>query len=255
MYNVTLPRFAQKMIANVPFRISKLQSWEIEISWLSMLKRTSEQSLIEALAEMPDSDSFLVKVQEKILAKKQEQYEALKPAGFEHAPQSAKKKRQELIYSNDVEKMKWCYDNVSYNADGTMNIIKLKKTFCEDISGKNQLFNVAQSQNIEKTNVWWYRLMTDYNDWDLDEVKKKSDWYQVINIFSHGNWDIVDAMIFFKEMAWCNNRYWTATRYKNELWEGTPESIRVRMLDANYICRSNYSTLNSRRVCGLKDSI
>jgi hypothetical protein len=29
-----------------------------------------------------------------------------------------------------------------------------------------------------------YKLMTDYNDTDTEEIKKQSDWYKVINLFS-----------------------------------------------------------------------
>jgi hypothetical protein len=63
-----------------------------------------------------------------------EKYEALKPAGFEYAPQSAKAKWEELAKTKKVEKLQWIHDNVSYNSDYTINIFALKKTFCEDIS-------------------------------------------------------------------------------------------------------------------------
>lgn len=80
------------------------------------------------------SEQNISRIQELKLAKKKEQYEKLKPAGFEHAPDSAKQKRQELSNSDNVEKLQWTHDNVSYNSDHTMNIITLKKTLCEDIS-------------------------------------------------------------------------------------------------------------------------
>jgi len=77
----------------------------------------------------------------------------LKPAGFDHAPQSAKAKWEELTQVKNVEKLQWIHDNVSYNSDHTMNILKLKKTFCEDISGQNSLFTFAEAQKLEKTNA------------------------------------------------------------------------------------------------------
>jgi len=77
----------------------------------------------------------------------------LKPAGFEFAPESAKQKREELKNTDNVEKLQWIHDNVSYNADHTMNILKLEKTFCENISGQDKSFTFAQAQKLEKTNA------------------------------------------------------------------------------------------------------
>jgi hypothetical protein len=67
-------------------------------------------------------------------AEKKEQYEKLQPTGFEFAPVSAKQYRETLKNENNVQKMQYWHDNVSYNVDHTINIIKLDKTFCEDIS-------------------------------------------------------------------------------------------------------------------------
>jgi hypothetical protein len=66
--------------------------------------------------------------------KQKEQYEKLKPLGFEYAPESAKNKREKLKNEDDIKKMEFLKSIVSYNSDHTMNIITLKKTFCEDIS-------------------------------------------------------------------------------------------------------------------------
>ena len=42
--------------------------------------------------------------------------------------------------------------------------------------------------------------MTSYNDCDAHE-KEQSDWYQVLNIFSNGNGDTVQAMALFIDMV------------------------------------------------------
>jgi len=212
----------------------------------------TREELIDALLEMSDSDEILAKLQEKKLEKKKEQYEKLQPVWFEYAPQSAIKKREELKNSDNVEKMKWLQNNVSYNADHTINIIFLKKTFCEDISWQNKSFNFAQAQELEKINAWWYSLMTDYNDCDTDDEKKNSDWYKVIHIFSNGNWDTIEGMKLFRDMTWCNNRYWTATEYKNDKWEKIKGVVRYRDLNKNYCNSYWYNTNYYNRVCGFK---
>jgi hypothetical protein len=132
-----------------------------------------------------------------------------------------------------------------------MNIITLKKTFCEDISWNNETMNFYDAKKLATST--WYTLMTDYNDTDVEEIKKQSDWYKVINLFSWNKWDIYEWMELFWDMAWCNHRYWTATKYKTEKWEELEGVVRSRYLyeDSSF----NYwnDPDDNSRVCGFKD--
>ncbi|MFA7717962.1 MAG: hypothetical protein WC875_04570 [Candidatus Absconditabacterales bacterium] len=191
------------------------------------------------------------------LAKKKEQYESLKPAGFDDAPESVKAKWEKYKNTDNLEKLQWIHDNVSYNADHTMNIIKLKKTFCEDISGQNKRFTWEQAQELEKTNAGGYKLMSDYNGCDADK-KEQTDRYKVINIFSNGNGDTVEGMVLFKDMAGCNDRYWTTTPYKDENGTEVKGVALIRRLSKDGCNRTWDDAGNSGlglRVCGFKDSM
>jgi len=243
----------------------KLNHWfdKPKFSWPIILLTLTKKQVQEALSELPpkDREEILAEYQNKQnntwaeKVEKGEQYEQLKPAGFEHAPQSAKQKWKELADSKNVEKLQWIHENVSYNADHTMNILKLKKTFCEDISGQNEYFTFAQAQKLGKTNAWWYKLMTDYNDTDSDQKKMQTDRYKVINIFSWDNGDTYEWMCMFRDMAGCNSRYWTATPYKDEKWKIVKGVVRSRLLYKIYCSRDWYHTNYCYRVCGFKDSM
>jgi len=209
---------------------------------------TSEQ-LVSIL-----TDEDIAHMQQKKLSNKREWYEKLKPAWFEYAPESAKEKWEEYKNTDKFEKLQWMYDNISYNPDATINILKLNKTFCEDISWQNKSFTWEQAQELEKTNTGWYKLMSDYNDCDTDK-KEQTDWYKLINIFSNGNGDTVEGMQLFRDMAWCNYRYWTATPYKDKNWVEVKGVARSRKLDTHN-CRRGWSSANDGSlVCGLKDSL
>lgn len=244
--------------------MAKLEGIESWAEWWAVLKFhqvLNKQDIIDILSKLPskDREEILKKFQNENTeiewADKAEEYESLKPAGFDYAPQSAKAKWEELAKVKNVEKLQWIHDNVSYNADHTMNILKLKKTFCEDISGKNSSFTFAEAQKLEKTNAGWYKLLTDYNDTDSDQEKKQSDWYRLIDLFSWNNWDTVEWMKFFRDMAWCNNRYWTATQYKDEKWKIVKGVARYRTLYESHCTSYCYHTHFNNRVCGFKDSM
>jgi len=238
-----------------------IEFWE---QWWAVLKFNqilNKQDIIDILSKFPskDREEIFSKFQNENTgsewADKVEEYEKLQPVGFEFAPESAKEKREELKNTDNVEKMKWCQDNISYNADHTMNIISLKKTFCEDISWNKESMNFNDAENLA-TNKW-YKLMTDYNDADADaeEIKKQSDWYKVINLFSWNKWDTTKWMGFFRDMAWCNDSYWTATKYKNKHWEELEGVVNYRKL-SKYGCRRGcYGTNTNNRICGFKDSM
>lgn len=226
-----------------------IEAWE---QWFTL--KISEKTDItdKELADVL-SEQDISRIQELKLAKKREQYKKLQPAGFEHAPESAKQKRQELSNSDNVEKLQWIYDNVSYNSDHTMNIITLKKIFCEDISWNKQTMNFNDAKKLATSK--WYKLMTDYNDTDAEEIKKQSDWYKVINLFSWNKWDTVEWMTMFRDMSWCNDRYWTTTPYKNEKWEDVSGVVRDRLLNKGHCHRRWNNTNYNNRVCGFKDSM
>lgn len=226
-----------------------IESWE---QWFTL--KISEKTDItdKELADVL-SEQDIFRIQELKLAKKREQYEKLKPVGFEYAPESAKKKREELKNEDNIKKMELLKSIVSYNLDKTINILPTHKTFCEDISWNKETmnFNDAKKLAISK----WYNLMTDYNDTDAEEIKKQSDWYKVINLFSWNKWDIVEGMELFRDMAWCNYWYWTDTPYKDEKWEGLEGVVRNRFLSKD-TCYRTWGNPNSyRRVCGFKDSM
>ena len=224
--------------------------------WVAFTK----EELIESLSDLPDSDGIIKAIQEKKLANKREQYKILKPAWFDDAPESAKKKWEEYKNTDNLEMLQWLHDNVSWNANHTMNILKLNKTFCKDISWTGKIGHWKDAKKLAKSR--WYTLPTDYNDCDPDEVKHDSDWYKMINIFSNGNWDTTQGMELFSDMAWCNdrnNRYWTATAYKYEDWHVSKDknwyisTVRCRKLGKGNCERRWSYTYHSRLVCGRKD--
>ncbi len=233
-----------------------IESWE---KWVVISKCVGNQTpitrqeLVDVLADYSDIDGLFRDVQKRKLANKREKYEELIPAGFKNAPTSVKKKWEELKNTDDAETMKWIQDNISYNADHTMNILKLKKTFCEDISGQNKRFTFEQAQELSKQTG--YTLMTDYNNIDIEEEKTQTDWYQVINIFSQGNGDTPQWMVMFRDMAWCDDIYWTATPYKDKNWNELKGVVCDRTLVKSTFNSSCSNTDTHNRVCGFKDSM
>ncbi len=243
--------------------IESWEKWVVISKWIDNQVKATDDELVDALAEMPNSDKLLADVQKRKLANKREKYKELIPAGFEYAPESAKQKWEELKNTDDAETMKWIQDNVSYNSDHTMNILKLKKTFCGDISWQNKKFTFEQAQELSKQT--WYTLMTDYNDTDTEEEKTQTDWYKVINIFSKNKWNDVSNVrwfYLFADMSWYNGRCWTATLYKDENWKEVKVLVRnmqnVMKLESSFIVQSGRGRDNVNGiygVCGIKDSI
>lgn len=215
----------------------------------------TREELVDALVEFSDSDNILSKVEAKKLAIRREEYKKMEPVWFEYAGELAKKYWEKLKNEDNVKQIQYLSKNVSYNIDGTMNILALKKTFCEDISRQNKKFNFIQAQALNEVNHWWYKLMTDYNNTDTEDEKKQSDWFQVINIFSWGNGDTNAWMAVFKNMAWCNSQYWTITPYKDESWEEIKDIVRYRNLDEDHTQKRWGSLYFNDRVCGLKNMV
>jgi type II secretory pathway component PulK len=80
------------------------------------------------------SDDFFVKLQDSRLTRQREQYEKLKPVGFEYASEKAKKYRKDLESSDDVEQMKHLQKILVYNDDKkTVTFPDIDETFCVEL--------------------------------------------------------------------------------------------------------------------------
>ena len=226
--------------------ITSREDWMMIVQWSDGQIETTRENLVDALVDFPDGDQIIALYHRKKLAKEMEQSERLKPVGFEYAPASAKNKRERLR----DETLQWMYYNISYNSDWTMNIHELNKTFCEDVSWTGKMCNWEDAKALAASK--WYTLLTDYNDCDSREEKEQSDRYNVINIFSDGNWDTTEGMKLFRDMAWCNDLYWTATPYKDGNWIKGKGVARSRKLDEHNCYRSWDDIYYNHHVCGFK---
>lgn len=232
------------------------QKWEngwVVVTYNEVQISLTKKDIVGILLASGDDERIITELQEKKLMNKKEQYKSLQPKWFENASEIAKRYRKVLEYKNNIKQMKYLQSIVSYNENGTMNILPLNKTFCKDIGGKNQTFSHPAAQNLEKENTEGYNLMTDYNETDTKEEREQTDWYKVVNVFSENQWDTIDAMYILRDMAWCNNRYWTATYYKNEKWEVVWGLARLRRLRKSHVSRTWSNTYSTFLVCGFKD--
>lgn len=226
-----------------------IESWE---QWFTLKvsenTEITDKELLDTLVNMPDSDKFLAKFQELQLAKKREQYEKLQPAGFEHAPEKAKKYRQELKDADDVEQMKYLSTILTYNQDNTVGLPTIKETFCADLAWWRSM-NRKDSVYLAKSK--WYHLLSDLNACDSETTKQSTDWYRLEKLF----WKYSKVWALFCMLGFDNNRYWTATKYKNEKWEELEGVVRDRLLNKDGCHRGWDYTINNYRVCGFKDSM
>lgn len=179
----------------------------IEVTWKELIKAL--------LYNTPDSEGLLAKINEASskFVENKEKYEKFKPVWFEHAPKSAQEYRKDLVVENDLKQMEYLQKIVSYNPDWTINILPLKKTFSKKLS-QWQIKWVDLQKHKKKISP--YELLSDYNDDDLEESKKNSDWYKLINIFNkHGNvkWDTEEWAIIFGYMSWLNGTYFSDLIY------------------------------------------
>ena len=228
-----------------------IQSWEewlIISKWADAHVQTTEDELLTAFMEMENWYDFFKKFEEEKLRKKFEEYDKLQPAWFEYAPESLKKKREAAKSGDEIELMQWIQNNFSYNVDHTVNILRLNKTFCADITWDNREVSWESAQELEKTNTEWYKLMTDYNDTDTEEEKQQTDWYKLINIFTWNRGDDYVWTRAFGILVWCSDIYWTATKHN----ESNDHAL-ARWL--YYGERMVYETGVKNMVCGFKDSI
>ena len=246
------------MIYTDKLEIKTRDDWLVISKWVDHQIESTDGELITAILGMQHSDDFLVRLQ----TKKREQYDRFKPIWFDDAPESAIKKREELKNTDNVEKMEWCRNNISYNADHTMNILSLKKTFCENISWQQKRFTFAEAQELEKSNIWWYEIIDDYRDdhngdyptrVDTEDDKKKTGWYKIVDVFSWNNWDTEDGMRFFRDMSWCDDEYRTLTQCKDKEWNNYGNLVYTRTLSERY-CKRSFTTIPSWAcVCGWKN--
>ena len=126
-------------------------------------------------------------------------------------------------------------------------------TFCKDVSWIGQRCSWGNAKLLAESK--WYRLGSDYNDCDPQKVREESDWYRVINLFSSGDWDIYKWMHFFADIAWCNDRYWTSTPYKDTEWKTVKDTAYYRRLDGGYYKGFENGYAYKCCACGFKKSI
>lgn len=225
--------------------ITSWEEWIIISKWVDINVKTTDDELLNALVEMPDSDNFLAKLKEKKLANKREQYEKLKPIWFEYAPEKAKKYRYELECSDDVEQMKYLSSILTYNQDNTVGLPTIKETFWVDLKGSA----MTREQSMKLAKSKWYHLLSCWNFCDLDSEKQSTDWYKLENLF----WEYVSKWALFCMLGFSDYRYWTSTKHKNEKWEESENSILHIRLNENK-CDSDWHDMNfSGLVCGFKD--
>ncbi len=217
----------------------KLQNGEVMIYNTTVLTKAD---IIEIISISGAEKEIFEGVQERKLEK-------LKPTWFEYASKRTKQERQEYKDANNLEMLQWLHDNISYNADWTMNIFKLHKTFCEDLSWTGKEYNRKDAKQLAESK--WYTLPTDYNEYDSDKEKQQSDRYRVINLFTNGDRNPMIGIGLFRDMTWCKYRYWTATPYKDEKWKEVSDIILIRTL--NHKNRNCDYSRSHKHVCGFKD--
>ena len=227
--------------------ISTWNEWLVISKWVNHQINVTENELVDAILNMPSSNDLLAKIQ----MEKKERYVMFQPEWFHNAPKSAQEKREKL------KNTKWISifdNNISYNTDWTLNIIKLNMTFSEDISWSGDKLYWEEAKEFVQSK--WYRLGSDYGFYDSPEIRKSSDRYKVINEFSDGKWDIEVGREFFRDMAWCDGQYWTDTPYRDQEWVVQEDTVLQRMFD-NTICdRFKCDTKKTiLYVCGWKNMV
>jgi hypothetical protein len=76
------------------------------------------------------------------------------PKWFKYAPLSAQAYLWELYIAEKLSRdnglAKYRRENISYNKDWTINIIKLGKTFCNDITGDSRALTYSEAEKLAK---------------------------------------------------------------------------------------------------------
>lgn len=161
----------------------------------------TDKQLIEILVEAPSAEWFVVEFQQKLLEKKREKYdEQFMPDGFEYAPEVAKKYWQKLKKKDDTDKMKILKNELSYNSDGTVNLIKINEVFCSKVLD-NPVSTIDVASEVAEAK--WYKL--------LNFREKNNDWEKIQNVFGYPL-KLKDIL----KMLWCDTgfKYWTSELMK-----------------------------------------
>lgn len=239
----------------------KIESWEqwlLISKWVDNQVRTTDEELIDSLLSMPDSDKFLKKLQLKQSANRFQLFKSLRPTWFEHSSIRAKNYRQSLENNNDIRRMNHLKSVISYNPDGTLNILPLNITFCKNIKDMSLWSwcdihwpNAKAYLDQIKSE---YRLMTAYNDSDTDEEKQQSDVYQIMNLLDRYWWSYT-KMTALKALAWMDDlwTYLTATDLKDENWNKKGDYFVVLNNESKGLFLGISADHYCFRFCGIKN--
>lgn len=211
----------------------------------------TKKEIVNALADLSDSDVLFEDVQLRKVEKekKKEQCEQLKPIGFDHAPEKAKKYRRELeenvIYGNwdAIDEMKQWKEIIVYNEDKTIRLPTIDETLCTDLAwwesmNWNDAMELAKSQ--------WYHLLSEWTDYDSEANKQSTEGYKLENIF----WKCALEYMLGLDRG----RYWTSTICKYRNWVEDENVAYYRSTDTkNQLSRGLYNKRASYLVCGFKN--
>jgi hypothetical protein len=171
-----------------------------------------------------------------------ENYDLTKPDWFNNAPYRAKEYRKTIEEKKDIKLMRYLKKVISYNVDGTINILPLRIMFRDfSWSTENKMFDHDEASELLKSN--WYRLLFAHEDKD-DAPQKMSrrDFYrtELTSIFNpYGKQT-------FRGISGCSYYpYWTATR--------SSFSFKARNLDTGYADEVSIFSGERGWVCGIRD--
>lgn len=221
--------------------------------WHIILVTLTSRQVEQALRELPENERIAVLAKFQKWLKLKEQSDVF-PAGREYAPKSAKLYWTALEKKWDIQQIEYLKSIVSYNVDGTMNILPLKKT----IFHLDEAMDWDAANNYLRSNKYiGYSLLGDYNYLDSPEQKQKTDFFALMNIFNpygENNWDTMDARIIFRDMSWCDGNYWTNTHcITDEEWEELTNAICIRQLSSRLVGIWRNKCDNESRILARKD--
>ncbi len=200
-------------------KLFTIKSW---IEWMVVLQEgnnkieITKKDLLSALKEWDVGDDFLEEImgffeetiQERFETESAE-YDTLKPVWFEYAPDKVQRYWSTLEEKKDIEQMKHLKKILVYNDDKkTIGLPQIDEIFCYNLEPR-RCFSVI----IKSVESKWYNLLSDWNDWDSETDKEKTDCHRLITMF----WKYVHAIPFMLNLDRKNN-FWTKTKYKDKNW-------------------------------------
>lgn len=212
------------------------------------LKTKTPEERAEIFAEFQKNDQENSWAKKEIQAEKEARYAALRPEGLDYAPQITQEYRKKLEGNANIGnidallEMEFFQWKFSYNADGTVNLLKLEwgKTFCADLTGNEWVSNWDAAKELADSK--WYHLLTDYNSSDSEIEKTKTDWYKLEEYF--GEYTNTWAITYM--LGCIGTCYWTDATY-----EKLKDVVRIRGLTE--ICYRDWGyKKDNNRVCGFK---